>query len=278
MRSIRICSHLTWMAALALAGCGGEETAEAEIAPIGEPTTVQVAAGPAPTPQHGGTVVVAGPHPVEVVPHQDGAVEAYFVADAAPEPASAQLTVQVATDAGPRPVMLVWDPGQARFRGSLTGATVAPGPVEVSLLVQGQTYRGRAPTVVIIEAPAAPDVVVERRARANPRAEVVVQRPEPPRANIVVERPRPPGATVVVERPGPPRVDVRVRAPEPPRPRVVVRRPEPPRVEVRAHAPRPPGARVVVEHRGPRARVRARRGGDDDDRGHRRRRRGDDDD
>ncbi|MEQ9077225.1 MAG: hypothetical protein RLP09_25420 [Sandaracinaceae bacterium] len=272
MRSILLCSQLTCLAALtALPACGGEEEAEAEITAIGEPTSLEVAAGPPPAPQHGGTVVVAGPHPVEVVPHSNGEVEAFFVAEP-PEPSAAQLTVNVTTNEGPRPVMLVWDPGQSRFRGALSGAQIVEGPTEVTLLVRGETYRATAPTVVIVTAPAAPAVVVNRPSRSRT---VVVERPEPPSATVVVNRPRPPGATVVVERPGRPHVDVRVRAPEPPRARVVVERPAPPRVEVRAHAPRPPRGRVVVQHRGGgRAHVRARRGG----RGHGRHRGGDDDD
>lgn len=270
MRSILLCSQLTCLAALtALPACGGEEEAEAEITAIGEPTSVGVAAGPAPAPQHGGTVVVAGPHPVEVVPRSNGEVEAYFVADA-PEPASAQLTVHVTTREGPHPVMLVWDPEQSRFRGTLSGAQIVEGPTEVALIVRGQTYRASAPTVVILEAPAAPAVVVERPRRRAESHTVIVERPEPPSATVIVNRPRPPGATVVVERPARPHVDVRVHAPQPPRPRVVVHRPAAPRVEVRARAPGPPRGRVVVQHRGGgRAQVRARPGGHD--RGRRRR-------
>ncbi len=222
------------LALLTATGCGEDES---EAPPqVNAPASVTVE-GAAPTvtaePTHGGTIVAAGPHPVEVVAHDDGAIEAYVVGSAPPP--EAQLTVTVPTDEGPRPVVLVWE--DDRYYGVVEGPTIVQGPTEVVYVVDDRAYRGRVDTVVVVEAP----------------------RPRPPRADVVVRGPRPRGR-VVVEHPVPrARVDVQVGGAPPP-PGVVVRHRGP---RIRHHGRRMrrrgPRARAMVRHRRHRRQRRHRR-------------------
>lgn len=275
-------------AVLILAGACGEPEEEAvDIAPIGEPTsTAVIAAAAPPEPLHGGTVLLAGEQPIEIVADEEGTFDAYYLGEPPEAPQDARITIRVPdADGQTRPVLLTWNPGEARYTGRLRGARPAPGPIELTLVLGGETLRASAPTFVfvaptaaapvlveppsapraVVEAPAPPpppSVVVEAPSRPGvvvhapepPRPSVVVHAPSPPRPNVVVHAPPPPRPRVVVEAPAPPRVVVRPPAPPPP-PRVVVRRPEPPRARVEVRTPGPPHGRVVVrggrdEHRG----------------------------
>ena len=239
---------------LALPACGSDaDDEEAPLGAVGGATSVEVTGpgvGPMETGSHGGTVVHAGPHLVEVVANPEGGVEAYLVDDDPPEPGAVSLVVHAPTPEGPHPTMMIWDPEQARYRGIVRGTTVADGPVEVRVAVGGQSYRGRAPIVVMV---AGGDPVVD-----EPQIVVVDDgEPPPPPTTVVVEHPSRP--TVVVEHPPPPRAQVRVVHPgPPPGPHVVVRpgRPHHPRPAKVRHGRR--GRRVSV--RGQRGRARGRRG------------------
>ncbi len=223
-------------ASLLLAACGSDEQ-EADIAPIAAaPSAVAV-----PGASHGGTVVAAGPQQVEVVPSQDGTVSAYVVSPEPPPPGQTQITVQVpANDGQTHPVMLVWDPAQQRYLGRLRRVHPVAGPVQVTVVVDGQRYQGSAPQLVVVNAAPPPPPNVRVNAPARPR-----------RTNVVVEAPRPrPGVNVIVQGPQPPRpqVDVVLAAPPPP-PGVVVVGPRPRRPGVVIAAPPGPPGVVVVEGR-----------------------------
>lgn len=257
------------LALVLIGACGADET-EAEVTVAAEPGdfAVEVDGDDAlPAAAHDGVVIGAGPSPLEVVTQDDGVVEAYVVGEPLDDPAGALITVHVPVAEGPpRPTVLVWDPGRARFRGRVHGVAPAPGPLRVDMTIGGRPYRARGPEVVIVhsDAPRA-DVDVE----VDEGPDVVVERPGAPRAQVVVERPAPPSAQVVVEHPDPrPRARVEVRGPAPP---------PGPRVEAHGPHPPPPGG-VRVEARGPRVskgrgRVRVRRRGRHRRRGRRRGRR-----
>lgn len=210
-------SAVTLFALVGLFGCDDDEVAEDEetisFEDPGEATETVVA--PTVAPSHGGTVVMAGPYPVEVVGRGETRVEAYFVGDDRPEPRSVHITARVPTAAGERPVVLVWDPREDRFRGRVTGTTLSGGPVRVVVESDGQTHRGDGQTLIVIAAPPPPPApTVEVRtpsSRPARRPAVVVERPAPPPPPVlVVERPQPPPppGVVIVEGPGrrPPRV------------------------------------------------------------------------
>lgn len=254
--------------AVSAAGCGDEAEAAVPLAEgIAPDVEGELDLPPPPegiAPAHGGTILAAGPYPMEVVATPAGEVEAYFAGPSGPPP-DAVVSVRVPTDAGPRPVMLTWDPERNAYRGSVRNATVAPGPVDVRVVVAGTPYRGRAPQLVIV-APSAPAaaVVVARDGDEGfdedyddgpLRGAVIVEGAPPPRPAVVVERPR---ATVVVEHPTPPRPTVVVEHPRPRPGVVVVEHPRPrPGVVVVEH-PRPrPGVVVVEGRRGRGRRVRA---------------------
>ncbi len=118
-------------------------------------------AAPAPTaavaadlePTHGGTIVSAGPHPIEVVPHASGQVRAYLPPGVEP-PAEAELRVEVPVEgrSRPRPVRLRWDADAGRYDGRVRRVQIVPGPVVVHYEVHGEVYVAHAPTVVIAPA------------------------------------------------------------------------------------------------------------------------------
>ncbi|MCA9606157.1 MAG: hypothetical protein KC619_11210, partial [Myxococcales bacterium] len=166
--------------ALALAGCGQEAEAEVPLAEgIGPDLEAEVELPPPPdgiAPAHGGTVLAAGPYPIEVTATPEGEVEAWFAGPSAPPP-DPVVSVRVPTSDGPRPIMLTWDPERAAYRGTVRGPTITSGPVGVRVVVDGHPYRGRAPQLVVI-APSAPAADV-----------VVVADDAPPPAAVVVEAP-----------------------------------------------------------------------------------------
>lgn len=250
-------------AVLFLAGGACGEAEDAEIGPIGEPAAPIAVPVPAalPAPLHGGTVLMAGQRPIEVVTHQAGTINAYHLGAAPAAPQEAQVTVRVPDAEGQtRPVVLTWDPSASRYAGLLPGAQPVPGPLELVYVLGGETARAAAPTFVLLKPPAqaaaalvgtpgavapvlvenAPAVVLNAPS-APPPPQVIVQAPPPPPQVVVVQAPPPPPPRVVVAPPPPPRVVVHQ---PPPPPRVVVHRPPPPpRVVVRPVGPPPP--RVV---------------------------------
>ncbi|MGE0787696.1 MAG: hypothetical protein AB7S26_18620 [Sandaracinaceae bacterium] len=162
------------LASIALAACGSEEeeatitvasdeglaTAELEAsAPAAAPAVV-VATPPTVEPAHDGTVVMAGEYPVEVVADDGGSVYAY-VRDEELPPADVTLTVEVPVEGrdSARPVVMVWNPAEARWVGRVHHLTIVPGPIDVVLGYGGVDYRGHGPTFVVV-APVAPAVVV----------------------------------------------------------------------------------------------------------------------
>lgn len=256
-----------------LAACGGND--EAEVPEMGAgagPTEVELPgevvveaeAAELPPPAHGGTVLAAGDHRVEVVAEEDGYVNAFMLADAPPPPAATEITVRVPADDGEvHPVVLTWNPSENRYRGRLHRVRPVPGPIDVTIVVNGQPHRGRAPRVVVIGPSfAAPAARVEIARPESPQATVHVAPPPGPRVNVEVHHPEPPRAEVRIQPPAPPvpRVEVRAHAPAPPRARVSVRAPAPPpgpRAVVHHPAPPHPAARVKVQHpAGPRVQVR----------------------
>src|SRR5690606_10315330 len=96
---------------------------------------------------HGGTVVLAGVQPVEVVPHASGEVHAYVVG--APPPPGAELAVTVPVREGVRTVELEWNPATVRFEGRVRRVEVVPGPIDVVYVTGGTRWVGHAPTVVV---------------------------------------------------------------------------------------------------------------------------------
>jgi hypothetical protein len=117
------------------------------------PTAVQVTVPP---PAHGGTVVMAGAHPVEVVTHESGEVYA-FVHGEAPPPGELDLSVDVPTrGGGSRPVHLRYHRGRSRWEGRVRNTVLVPGPVDVHVEVSGVAWHGHVATVVV-----APAIVVE---------------------------------------------------------------------------------------------------------------------
>lgn len=256
-------------------GCGEPEEV-VEIAPIGEAAesvAVPDVAAPAvavpvpvalPAPLHGGTVLMAGQRPIEVVADQAGAFDAYYLGAPPAAPQDARVTVQVRDAQGQmRPVLLTWSPDEARYTGLLAGAQPMPGPLKLVYVLGDETARATAPTFVLLDpavraattlahAGAVAPVVVERGARPN----IVVQAPSaPPPPQVIVHRPPPPRVIAP-----PPRPRVVVHRPPPPQPRVIVRRPGPgpaPRVYGRGPGPR----RGVVTRGAPPRRGGMGRGG-----------------
>ena len=158
--------------------CGSEAETVTVGATAGAP--VVLAAEPAPwvdvAPSHGGTVVLAGAHPVEVVPHASGHVYAYVSGDAPPPPAGTELAVVVPVTGGVRTVELEWDGGERRWAGRVRRVEIVPGPVDVVLVAGGSRWVGHATTIVVLPAivvatvaPPPPAVVVIEHDRGKHR-------------------------------------------------------------------------------------------------------------
>ncbi|MCC6873203.1 MAG: hypothetical protein IT378_02750 [Sandaracinaceae bacterium] len=234
------------MIALLLFMCGEDEQAEPEIPAAAGTETVAVAAPSALAPEHGGTVLMAGQYPLEVVAQNDGNVRAFVRAAEAPAPERVRLTVRAPDASGNQhPIVLRWDDSQGAYVGRARRVQLAPGPLSATMIVDGTSYQASVPTFVLV--PAAPAVVVERPAAPQVvqpgRPTVVVERPAGP--TVVVERPA--GPTVVVERPAPPTIVVERPAP----PTIVVQRPAPPTIVVQRPAPpavivQPPSRPTVI--------------------------------
>ncbi len=158
---------LALVACVRMQVCGPDEEASPPPLPeTGKQSQVSAAASPAPTPQpatvfapaarHGGTVVVAGEHPIEVVTHASGEVYAYILS---PTPPTGDLELRVEIPVAKRPpqaVTLRWDVRLKRYEGRARGVVFVPGPLIVHLVVGPQVWVGRATIIVI-----APAVVFE---------------------------------------------------------------------------------------------------------------------
>lgn len=263
--------RITTAAALFLFMCGEDEGVTVEAEPSDDQAAPVSAA--APSASNGGTVVSVGPLQVEVVAREDGDIDAFVLGAAPPPPDRTQITVSLTgDDGGAHPVILIWDPSQSRYRGRLRQVLPNPGPVEVVVVLAGETHRGRAPSIVL--APPNPLILVDDEPDSPNSGGVVIDRgpdgppPAPPGAVVYQDGPpSPPGVLVGVREPRP---QVVVRAPVPPPPpqaRFVVERPAPP--SVRVVAPAPPQARIVVERPRPEpVRVEVRGRGRRQGRGH----------
>jgi hypothetical protein len=196
--------------------CGDDEGSDE--APIVEGAPVEATIEVSPedlAPQHGGTVVLAEDHAVEVVasPRE---VRAYVVNVEGQPPPVAQTTLVVnvqGDDQQLHPVTLSYDAEVGYYVAPVVRFTPVPGPMNVVLTIQGRPRLGRVATYVVLPAPA---VEVELARPARRRATVVVERPS---AHVVVEAPGPPSATIVVERPS---AHIVVEGPRRPRGVVVV--------------------------------------------------------
>ena len=117
----------------------------------------------APEAQGGGTVVLAGSVASEVRVEADGAVHA-VVLDPAGQPitgeAGVDVTVNVQGPEGePKPVELAWNAELGHFVGEIEGS-IQPGPVEVVIVRNGNSHRGRVEAVAVAHAPKAGGHVV----------------------------------------------------------------------------------------------------------------------
>src|SRR5690606_21601525 len=132
------------------AGCGSDED-DAVVTVSDPPTAVaDVVAEVSAEPEHGGTVVVAGQYPVEVVPHASGQVYAYVLGEA-PPPAEVELTIEVpvAGRSTGRPVRMRWNPRRARYEGRVRRVEIVEGPIDVLIVVGGVEYHGHVDICVL---------------------------------------------------------------------------------------------------------------------------------
>lgn len=152
-----VAGSIAIISALSMRVCSSDEDVPPP-PPVGATVAVDVPAEVAVDvePRHGGTIVVAGEHPVEVVPHASGEVYAYVHGDA-PPPGRVELGVVVPVrGGGTREVVLGWDRRHRRYAGHLRGAVIVPGPIDVELAIGTDTYHGHVATVVV-----APAIVVD---------------------------------------------------------------------------------------------------------------------
>ena len=99
----------------------------------------------APAPRFGGEIVVAGDYAVEIVPKANGVVEAFVInpAGSAAGSADLDLTLNVGAGAAAKPLVLVWDPALARYRGEVRGGLdLRAMPIEVVVDAQGRRQYG----------------------------------------------------------------------------------------------------------------------------------------
>lgn len=107
--------------------------------------------GAAPAGTVGRVVASVGPHRVEIEPHRTGEIYVY-PAPTLIAPASSTMNVIVPVTGGSRTTRLRWNDHAHRYEGRVTGATVLPGPVTVTILTGGMTFVGV--TTVVVLAPA----------------------------------------------------------------------------------------------------------------------------
>lgn len=152
-------SRVAILVALMLAGCGDEAASVPAPEPPATTATDQAIPTPSPDPArpasaHGGTVVTVGPHLLEILAQGDGLVVAYVHEGSAPLSPGAHVTVRLTgDDGGQHPVLLVWDPAEASYRGRLYRVAAIPGPIRVTVVDGGATHEGEASTVVVTSPP-----------------------------------------------------------------------------------------------------------------------------
>lgn len=217
--------------------CGDDEEDAAPPEVATPPATVAVegeAVAPVATvtadiqPAHGGTVVIAEDHAVEVVTQPSGEIRAYVVHVEAPSPPPPPevIIVEVPTHGGARQsVDLRYDVELGAFHGQLVRARPVAGELFVRFEVGGHLRHGHVAEYVIVSGP------VMHAELENPGPTVVVERPRRPNVDVHIHAPAPPP---------PPHVDIHIGVPRPRPPQVVigVHPPPPPRVVVRAPSPR----------------------------------------
>lgn len=212
MKGIILC---TVFLATSFRVCGASDEDEAPPTVAGGPQEVAVVEAEAELPtvtanvqaQHGGTVVLAEDHAVEVVAQPTGQVNAYVLhveGEAPPPPQTTMVVTVQGSDRAPHPVNLVWDASVGYYHGALVDVTPVPGPMNVVVTVNGRARRGAVASYVVVD----PAHVVVRGPRARGHVDVNVVAPPPPHVRVNIDAPRPPSA----------RVDVRVNAPFPPPP------------------------------------------------------------
>ncbi|MAQ18820.1 MAG: hypothetical protein CMN30_28990 [Sandaracinus sp.] len=150
----------------------------------------------APTPTHGGRVVVAGEYAAEVVPAGDGTIHAYVDGPEVGAGGAAAVQVEVqGTDGAPHPVVLAYDADAHHYVGRLEGEVrVAPGPLGFTVIRDGRPRRTRLHRVVAVGPQHGGDVVVagEYAVEVVPSADGTID------AWVVGEEPVADGAEVVV--------------------------------------------------------------------------------
>ena len=150
----------------------------------------------APTPAHGGRVVVAGDYSAEVVPHGDGSIHAYVDGPQVGPQAATTVQVEVNGDDGElHPVILEYDREQQHYVGQLSAdVSVAPGPMGFTVVADGRPRRTRVHRVVAVGPRHGGDVVVagEYAVEVVPSADGTID------AWVVGNEPVEDGAEVVV--------------------------------------------------------------------------------
>jgi hypothetical protein len=156
---------------------------------------------------HGGQVAVAGEYSVEVVPTNDGYVDAYVVDfEGAPVRNHASFVAHVGADLAP--VRMTWNGQAGCYRGRVgADVDVSVRPVEVVLVGRGRRHYGgvavvrpavaapRGRVVVEAEAPARPSVSVRANAGTAASAGASVRGPAA-QVRVGVSVPRPPSVSV----------------------------------------------------------------------------------
>lgn len=116
----------------------------------------------APTPAHGGRVMVAGEYAAEVVPRADGTIHAYVDGPNVGRntPTAVQVEVQ-GSDGSPHPVILTYDNSERHYVGRLSAdVELAPGPMGFTVIADGRPRRTRVHRVVAVGPAHGGDVVV----------------------------------------------------------------------------------------------------------------------
>ena len=159
MKSLAI--SLALLASFGMEACGSNDQAPPPpLAAATDQSTGTANSPPASTrpaaARHGGTVVVAGDYPVEVVTHATGEVYAHILSPT-PPPGKLEIRVQLpVANRAPQDLILQWNAGLACYEGRVRDVVIAPGPIVVHVISGPQVWIGRATTIVI-----APAVVVE---------------------------------------------------------------------------------------------------------------------
>lgn len=132
---------------IATVACGSED-ADLPVVARSSPEVVAASSEP----EHGGTVVSAGPYPVEVVAHRSGEVYAHVHGEAPPAGAEITVRVPVRGRSEPVPAVLVWNPRRDRYEGRVRRHEIVAGPVDVVIVVADVEYVGHVDVIVVAPA------------------------------------------------------------------------------------------------------------------------------